>query len=148
VDHTADIGLEIRAPDLPELFDRAALATSWLVLGRVSEVATSRADKSGEVVEKSVELVEEDLSGLLRSWLRTLLLWDDSEGFVPTETRLILVPTPLCDAPDGQAFGLSGRVTGRLDAGPRIREIKGVTLHGLKVERVQDGWEGVVIFDV
>lgn len=148
VDHTADIGLEIMAPDLPELFDRAALATSWLVLGRVPARGIQAGDKSGEVIRRSVELVEEDLARLLRSWLRTVLRWDDAEGFVLSETRLILLPTPSCGAPDGQAFGLTGRVEGRVDPGSRIREIKGVTLHGLEVERVGDGWRGVVIFDV
>lgn len=155
VDHTADIGIEIRAPDLPELFGRAALATQWLVLGRAAEErspgtegSSPSQDEDGGAIRKSVELAEEDLSRLLRSWLRTVLLWEDTEGFVITGTRLMLLPTPLCGAPDGQAFGLMGQVEGRLDNGPRVREIKGVTLHCLEVERSEEGWSGTVIFDV
>ena len=148
MDHTADIGLEIRAPDLPDLFGRAALATLWLVLGRTSADARSREGEGGELIRKSVELAEEDLSCLLRSWLRTVLLWEDTEGFVIFGTRLMLFPTPLCGAPDGQAFGLIGQVEGRLDEGSRVREIKGVTLHGLEVEETEEGWLGRVIFDV
>jgi SHS2 domain-containing protein len=39
-------------------------------------------------------------------------------------------------------------MTGVLDDGPRVREVKGVTLHGLRVERMGEGWMGTVIFDV
>jgi SHS2 domain-containing protein len=148
MDHTADIGLEIRAPDLPDLFGRAALATLWLVLGRTSADARSGEGGGGELIRKSVELAEEDLSCLLRSWLRTVLLWEDTEGFVISGTRLMLLPTPLCGAPDGQAFGLMGQVEGRFDDGSRVREIKGVTFHGLEVEESEGGWLGRVIFDV
>lgn len=146
MDHTADIGLEIRAPSLPDLFGRAALATLWLVLGR-APIGPGEGECL-ESIQKKVELAEEDLASLLRSWLRTVLLWEDTEGFVISRTRLMLFPTPLCCAPDGQAFGLTGHVDGRLDEGSRVREIKGVTLHGLEVEESEEGWVGRVIFDV
>jgi SHS2 domain-containing protein len=148
LDHTADIALEIMAPDLPELFRRAALATLWLVLGRITVEDSPGEFQGGDVIRRGVELAEEDLSSLLRSWLRTVLLWEDTEGFVVSGTRLALLPTPLCGAPNGQGFGLMGRVEGRFDDGPRIREIKGVTLHGLAVERAKGVWTGRVIFDV
>ena len=60
----------------------------------------------------------------------------------------MLLPTPMCGAGDGQAFGLRGRASGWFDHGPRVREIKGVTLHGLVVERRTEDWVGRVIFDV
>jgi SHS2 domain-containing protein len=147
LDHTADIGLEVMAQDLPELFARAALATLWLVLGRPT-VGGPADEAEGAVFERGIELAEADLATLFRSWLRTVLLWEDSEGFVLSGSRLMLLPTPLCGAPDGQAFGLKGNVEGYIDEGPRVREIKGVTLHGLAVERSDGGWKGTVIFDV
>ena len=139
MDHTADVGLEIRAPDLPGLFLRAALGALWLVLER---------PPMGEDLARSVELVEEDLTTLLRSWLRTVLFWEDTEGFVAQEGRLAFLPTPHCQSPDGQALSLQVTMTGVLDDGPRVREVKGVTLHGLQVERTGEGWLGTVIFDV
>jgi len=148
LDHTADLGLEVRAPELPELFRRAALGAMWLVLERQPGQFGEGALPSREDETRSVELGEEDLPDLLRSWLRTVLFWDETEGFVAVDTRLILLPTPFCDSPDRQAFGLRGEVTGRFDQGPRVREIKGVTLHGLRVERLEGGWFGRVIFDV
>jgi SHS2 domain-containing protein len=143
LEHTADIGLELEAPDLPELFRRGALGAMWLVLER--EPATEPPDK-GET--RSLELVEDDLADLLRSWLRTLLYWDETEGFVTRSVALALAPHPHCSSHDGQAFGLWAKVSGAVDSGPRVREIKGVTLHGLSVERRGDSWWGQVIFDV
>jgi SHS2 domain-containing protein len=143
LDHTADVGLEVRADDLPELFRRAALATSWLLLERPHGPRWTEAPE-----RRSVELVEEELPQLLRSWLRVVLFWDEADGFVPDDLRLVLLPAPLCDSETGQAFGLQGEAEGGVDSGHRIREIKGVTLHGLAVERRGEGWLARVIFDV
>jgi SHS2 domain-containing protein len=140
LEHTADVGMEIAAHDLPDLFSRAALGAMWLVLGR-------KARGQGREV-RSLALVEPDLAALLRSWLRTLLFWQETEGFVVLEASLALNPEPTCSATDGQGFGLRARVTGCLDEGPYIREIKGVTFHGLMAEPRAPGWYGRVIFDV
>ena len=44
------------------------------------------------------------------------------------------------------------RLEARVEVGPSaavpVREIKGVTLHGLEVEREEGGWRARVIFDV
>ena len=132
LDHTADIGLEIQARDLPELFVRGALGTMWLVLERSVEPSTREGAAEGEA--RSLELVEEDLPMLLRSWLRQLLFWEETEGFVTVDATLKFVPAPLCRSPDGQACSLRGEVRGVMDEGSRAREIKGVTFHGLRVD--------------
>ncbi len=141
LDHTADIGLEITAPTLPELFRRAALGAMWMVLERAPDTGAGRE-------ARSVELVEEELPYLLRSWLRLLLGWQESEGFVAMDPVLVIFPEPLCASPDGQAFGLRGRVEGAFDSGTVVREIKGVTLHELRVEQRDGQWYGRVILDV
>lgn len=148
LDHTADVGFEIHAPDLPALFHRAALALVWLVLERSpSGVSTDGAPSSHHEVRKT-HLVEEDLPSLLRSWLRSVLLWDEVHGFVVADTRMVILPTPVCGSEDGQGVGLQAEAMGCFDSGNRVREIKGVTLHGLHVERKGEGWFGRVIFDV
>ena len=148
LDHTADVGFEIHAPDLGALFCRAALGAIWLVLERSAETTAGDdvQDRDGET--RSVELVEDDLAMLLRSWLRTVLFWQEMEEFVVMDARLVLLPTPLCSSTDGLGYGLRGEIVGRFDRGPRIREIKGVTLHGLCVEPREDGWLARVILDV
>jgi SHS2 domain-containing protein len=164
LEHTADVGLEFTAPTLPELFRRAALGSMWLVLEREAEPAggvppsTDPVDppgRGGSGVEgapapeaRVLELVEPDLPALLRSWLRTLLFWEETEGFVTMDPVVSLASAPLGSSPDGQAVGLRAQVRGLYDRGQRVREIKGVTLHGLAAEQVAGGWWGRVIFDV
>ena len=146
LEHTADVGLHLRALDLPQLFRRGALGAMWLVLERPTALAEKEWEAGLEF--RHLELVEEDLAALLRSWLRTLLFWEETEGFVTQDATLSFAPVPICGSTEGLAFGLTARVGGVLDPGPRVREIKGVTLHGLEVEREGDGWRGQVIFDV
>lgn len=148
VDHTADVGLEIHAPDLPELFRRAALGAMWMVLERSPGPTEESPDRDGEREVRPIELAEEDLPTLFRSWLRTILFWEEAEAWVAVGAKLAFLPMPLCSAPDGQAFGLQGEVLGCFDYGPRVREVKGVTLHGLRVEQSAGEWFGRVIFDV
>jgi len=143
LDHTADVGLDVEAPDLPELFRRGALGAMWLVLERQTAAGPGRLPET-----RTLEMKEEDLASLFRSWLRALLYWAETEEFVTREVTLSLAPVPSCTSEDGLAFGLSARVEGIVDSGSRVREIKGVTLHGLRVEQTGRGWQGRVIFDV
>jgi len=143
LEHTADVGLEVEAPTLPDLFRRGALGAMWLVLERE---AIQDPGSSGQ--RRPLQLAEEDLSALFRAWLRTLLFWEETEGFVTREVAISFAPVPLCSAENGQAFGLDARVSGLTDTGPRVREVKGVTLHGLQVTRFDKGWVARVIFDV
>ena len=144
LDHTADVGLKVSAPDLPELFRRAALGTIWLVL---EDLPGGESLSDGEGGRK-VDLVEEDLPGLMRSWLRTVLFWEEVDSFLAVQASLMVLPAPQCGSPDGQGFGLTGWAAGVESTGARIREIKGVTFHGLRVERIDSQWYAQVIFDV
>lgn len=146
LEHTADVGFRIEGSDLAELFRRGALGAMWMVLERPPVQGNRGGDTHPET--RPLELVEEDLPALFRSWLRALLFWEETEGFVTRDAVLSFAPAPLCGSPDGQAFGLSARVHGVVDLGPRVREIKGVTFHGLAVERIDEVWRGRVILDV
>jgi SHS2 domain-containing protein len=168
LEHTADVGLEVEGKDLPQLFLRGALGAMWVVLERA---AVGEYERDGRQVpyspalegggedagldrrvgapgSRALKLTEEDLPALFRSWLRALLFWEETQGFVVTGGRVAFFPVPLCSAPHGQAFGLQARVEGIVDTGARAREIKGVTLHDLAVERRGEGWYARVIFDV
>jgi len=159
LDHTADVALEITAPTLPELFLRGAKGAMWLVLERWPEAtdessahspigAAGRGTPKEPLRLRSLELTEDEPPVLFRAWLRTLLLWEEIDGFVFREAALMLFPTPACGAPEGVAIHLEARVEGVVDRGPRVREIKGVTLHDLRVEKKGESWYGRVIFDV
>lgn len=133
LDHTADVGMEVTASTLPALFTRAALGTLWLVEGD-----RDPASPATPSVPRHVTLSSADLPALLRSWLRELLHWRESEGvsFVGASFRTL------------SDVALEAEVMTAPAAGEPVREIKGVTLHGLVAERSGEGWFGRVIFDV
>jgi len=136
LDHTADLGLEIRAPDLPALFDRAAAGMMHLLLERVPDDGPE---------ERSVEARAPDGPGLLRSWLRELLFLHDRYGFQTAEVEF---RTLEAEPGPGREARLEATVRGRPEEEPPVREIKGVTLHRLALEPADDGWFARVIFDV
>jgi SHS2 domain-containing protein len=129
LEHTADVGLEIEAPDLESLFVRAALGMAWLLLEHEPPLPT----EARPLVASGA-----DPAGLLRDWLRELLFWHETEGFTPSSFRFrVLTRTRLEAAVEG---GLDDRIP--------VRELKGVTLHGLAVGPHGRGWKAQVIFDV
>jgi SHS2 domain-containing protein len=132
LEHTADVGLEARAPSAPELFARAALGMIQLLVERVPAAGEAR----------TVTVEGSDLPILLRAWLRALLRWHE-DGFTAAE---VAVDTLARDS-HGR-WTLSARVSGGPAGGHPLREIKGVTLHGLAAEAGPDGWYARVIFDV
>jgi len=130
--HTADVGLEVEAPSLPVLFERAGLAMLALVVD-LSKV---------EPREESVVAVEADgTQELLRDWLQALLVGVDARGFVASELAV--------DALGAAAVRGVARGEHLDPVRHRFRgELKGVTYHQLAVRETAHGWSARVIFDV
>lgn len=129
IDHTADVGLDVEAADLPELLARAALGMDWLLReGR----------PPAEEEERSLELDGGDPPFLLRALLRELLTWFELDGFAPATV----------DVHEASPTRLRARLRGGIPDSPPVREIKGVTLHALAAEPRDGRWWGRVIFDV
>jgi len=144
LDHTADVGLDVAAPTLAELFTRTAAGMACLIHGadredpEDREPTSPRAAGPTPLAERSLTLSAEDLPALLRAWLREILHWHEAEGLAVRDARFsALGPTEL-----------NASVTVSPDTDEPIREIKGVTLHGLAVEQGVEGWRSRVIFDV
>jgi SHS2 domain-containing protein len=133
LDHTADVGLEIEAPGLAELVARAALGLTWLLFDRAA---------TGPEVVRALEVGAATPEALLREVLRELLWWHEADGLSAVELNDVRIA-------EGEG-GLSLEATARLAADPAapLREIKGVTLHGLVAEPRGADWHGRVIFDV
>lgn len=128
-DHTADVGIRVAAPNLPELFRRAGLGAIWMAVGQVpSQLSETR----------TLRLEAGDLESLLRSWMRELLYWQEVEGFAAAEIEVLAV----------DATRLEARVDGGAAPDHPVREIKGVTWHGLVVEEAPGACRAQVIFDV
>lgn len=136
MEHTADLAIEVTADDPRELFRRSALGMMYLLLERIP----------GEESEtRRVDVTASDMPGLLRAWLRELLYWHETEGYA-VASCVIEALEPGDDV--GSEAHLDARVRGGFDQGDPVREIKGVTLHGLAAEPRDGGWYGRVIFDV
>jgi len=151
LDHTADVGLELYAGSLPGLFERAAQGMLLLARGEdlgappePIEAPAGGADDGGAAagrsapVARSLELRAADTALLLVDFLRELLWWYQSEQLAHIRSDF------------GELAGnrLAATVFLDPDSRPPVREIKGVTYHGLAVERGEYGWHGRVIFDV
>ena len=131
-DHTADLGLRVRAADLDGLFAEAAEALFSAV---VEDLRTVR-----PVREIAVRLAGEDREYLLFDWLKALLYHFDADHLLFSRFEVRLA--------DG---GLTGKAWGEpLDRSRHelSHEVKAISYHGLRVEQTAGGWEAEVIVDI
>lgn len=143
VEHTADLALEVEASSLPELFDRAARGMLALIeraeLHEAPEAPTAGcAPAPAATEEQVVELAADGATRLLVLWLRELLFLHQARHLAYRGAEF--------ERFDEQRL----RARLRLEPGAftAVRELKGVTYHGLEVERRGAGWWARVIFDV
>ncbi len=132
IDHTADLGIEVEAMDLPSLFSSAGEALYRLM-----------ADPSGMESKEEVEVsaTGEGWEELFHSWLCELLAQFNLKGFIGKR----------CEVTRVEPGRVEARVKGEILDLKRHRfhtEIKGVTYHGLKVWQENSTWHARVIFDV
>lgn len=132
IDHTADFGIRVTAPDLPGLFREAgiALMASMIDLRTVDALQT-----------QAVEVTGADWPDLMVNWLRELLYLFNGEEFLVREIDIQRLAE----------FSLTAEVAGTAFDPDRHRietEIKAVTYHDIEVARTADGWSAQVIFDI
>lgn len=140
LDHTADTGIVVTAPDLPTLFSRAA----W---GLFSVITDPAAVQPAEA--EPVEVTAEDLPALLVRWLSELNYRHLTRHrlYARFEVRELLVPKAAEPGPCRLGAEIRGEaiVPGRH---PVFTEIKAVTFHGLELTEVDAGWRAQIIFDL
>lgn len=129
--HTADTGIEARAPDLAGLIGELAEGMFAIVASSGDEPATSTIELAVES-SSNEDLVVDVLSQLLYvSEVEDVILRDiDVEETGPTAVKVRAHGVPFRDV---------------AIAGPAI---KAVTYHALEVRRFEGGWLGRVFFDV
>jgi SHS2 domain-containing protein len=134
IPHTADVGIRAVGPDLPGLFEEAALA--------VAEVAadTGSALTDRRTTVEPIDLDGADLPALAFAWLNELIGLADLHGpLLTAEVRTV-----------ESAAEVGWRLRGRATFGsgtPRL-DIKSATYHRLAVEPVDGGWQLVAYLDV
>src|SRR5438876_9249436 len=132
IEHTADLGLEVEAPSLAVLFERAGLGMLALMIDLAAVEPRERVELACEA---------EDRETLLRDWLQSLLVRLQAE-------RLALCELGVEAISEGAVRGW-----GRGERVDRSRhrlytEIKGVTYHELAVRERDGGWWARFILDV
>ena len=133
IDHTADIGIRVRARSEKATFITAARA----MFDIIAQPSAAIGDAPREAVDISVDAP--GYAELLVAWLGELLSLSDCRDIIFTDFEIERLT----------ARALLGRAQGvsRSRFTPKA-EIKAVTYHGLRFEKDGDGFTAEVIFDV
>jgi len=131
-EHTADLGLRVRAADLGGLFSEAGRALMTLLVEDPGAVPESRIEH--------VELSAGRLDDLFRDWLQEMLYLFEARRLVGTTFSCSLSDRTLSATVRGATY--DPRRHGGLE------QIKAVTYHGLRLERTPEGYQAEVILDV
>lgn len=133
-EHTADVGLRVRAESLERLFVEAGRGVYSLI------VENPEAIEPREQV--AIELNAENLEGLFVDWLRELIYRFETE-------HLLLAAFDIEVTADRRRLRADCRGE-RADWSRHLpdNELKAVTYHRLRVEQTAGGWEAEVIFDI
>ena len=131
-DHTADLGLRIRADTLDGLFADAARGLFSVLVANLDDVQP--------VEEVTFALDPDEFDLLLFDWLAELLYTFETR-------RLLLAQFDVHVGDDGLRATARGEP---LDPSRHVmaHEIKAITYHELKVQRSNGGWLAEVIVDI
>lgn len=131
-EHTADLGLRVRAADLDTLFAEAAEA---LFSAAVEELSTVR-----PLHRHDVQLSGDERTYLLFDWLNELLYQYDTKHMLFSRFEVHCDDKGIRGAAWGEPLDRSRHAL--------AHEIKAITYHGLRVESVEGGWLAEVIVDI
>ncbi|MFA4933537.1 MAG: archease [Candidatus Omnitrophota bacterium] len=132
LEHTADIGIRVKASSLEGLFKNAGLAIADISTEKLKII---NPEKHKIVVTQKADNLEE----LFVNWLNELLSVSAAEGLIFKDIKINQVNEQLVDAV----------ITGEHISNYKTNiEIKAATYHRLKVGKTGSLWQAEVIFDV
>ena len=142
LEHTADIGVRLKAKDLKELFENTALAMFDIMSERKSPDPRQSVGAPSHQSPAEKIIVKQDadnLEELFINWLNELLSLSSAKELIFTDFKINkLSETAL------EATAISENI-----ADYKVNtEIKAATYHQLKLEPINSGWQAEVIFDV
>ena len=126
IEHTGELELELEAASERGIFETGFHAMRELI----------HSNQWRERLEVPVTLTGSDRAALLADWLGELAFLAETRGLVPER----LASLTLTDD------GLRAVVQGSAGDPPHL--VKGVTYHGLRFERTEDGWRARAVLDV
>lgn len=133
LEHTADVGILVRAESLADVFCCATRA-----LAEIAGIWRPGSGDSGDEVR--IEVESEDVGSLLVDWLSEVLYLEDAGNHAVAGIAM-------------ESVG-GRRASGAVTLGPLEPEsvegvqIKAVTYHQLEVAREPHGWSARVFFDI
>jgi SHS2 domain-containing protein len=131
-EHTADLGLRVRSPDLNSLFREAAEALTAAI---VEDIDTIRPRQ-----DESFRIDGADRAYLLFDWLKALLVKFEVDHLLFRHFDVRVTDDGLTAAARGEPFDPERH--------PLSHEVKAITYHGLIVESSEGGWLAEVIVDI
>jgi SHS2 domain-containing protein len=133
-DHTADLGLRIHGSDLDDLFRTAATGLFQVIVANAAEV------RPQETLH--VALTAQTIEELLVHWLNELIYQAETghRFFSRFDVRMTASPPSLTAEIHGEPVDPDRHV---LD-----HEVKAATHHGVRLEKIADGWVAEVILDI
>lgn len=135
IEHTADLGIEVVADSLADLFSECL---------RGQTDCLTRLDRVEKRVHHELGLVAPELTDLLVDFLGEAIYLHETAGLVFADAKLEVGRTD-------RGWALSGVASGELFDLPRHgfkTLLKAVTYHEICVEQRGDGWFARVIFDI
>ncbi|HJT33057.1 MAG TPA: archease [Pirellulales bacterium] len=131
-EHTADLGLRVRASDLENLFIDAARGLTSMVVANIDQVRRVR--------QVTLEVPGTRHDELLFDWLTEILYAFESQRLLLSEFQVRLGDSGLSAIAEGERVDESRH---QLE-----HEVKAITYHGLRVDQTPDGWLAEVIVDI
>ena len=132
VDHTADLGIIVTARSLKNLFINAAKAMIHLMI---------KGDERGKTELREIVIEGKDFPDLMVRWLGEILYLFYGENLIGNSIEITSLSR--------------NRIKSRIEFvafDPEyyeiLTEIKAVTYHRISVEKIDDTWKAMIIFDV
>ena len=131
-EHTADLGLRVRAPKLSDLFSESAIGLFSIIVANLDAVR--------DVTSRKVSLPADDYDLLLFDWLSELLYTFETEHLVFSQFSVDISNHGLEATCRGEPLEPDRHLTDH--------EVKAITYHRLKLEPTDSGWLAEVIVDI
>ncbi len=131
-EHTADLGLRVRADDLNTLFAEAGRGFCSILVDNPEQVRAER--------EIRIEIEGMEQEYLFFDWLNELLFLFETQQLLLMDFTVEIGPNGLTATARGEPVDHQRHQL--------AHEIKAITYHQLKVEQTADSWQAEVIVDI
>lgn len=131
-EHTADLGLQITAPDFATLLAEAGRGLFSLIVENIEDVQPQQ--------QLEIQVAGSDQTYLFFDWLNELLYIFESQHLILSKFNVTINEQGLTAQAYGEPFDRQRHQSDH--------EVKAITYHGLTVEQTATAWQARVIVDI